>query len=257
MSSVMINKAAKPFRREREIHPARPPLFLLALLLAIFAVTGFIYLRSDYFCLREIAVEGNERLSGEEIVASTGLQYGVNVWQLDMRQLESNLRQNRMIKAVRFKRILPDTLRISIEEYPAVAILPGGDAFLEIDVNGTVLARTASITGKRLPIITGADIQPVGIGEGLTSEYIAPVLRCLQEKLGDWAENLAEINIGAGGELTFYTVSGIKILIGQASDDLDQKLALLRPIIDDITATATAVSHIDLRIPDKPVIREK
>lgn len=254
---MITGKTVKSPRRERDAAPARPPLFLLGLLLAIFAIAGFVYLRSDYFCLREILIEGNERLSGNEIVASTGLQHGVNIWQLDMRRLERNLRQNRMIKDVKFKRILPDTLRLKIEEYPAIALLPGGDAFLEIDPNGTVLARTASITGKRLPIITGADIEPAEIGEGIDSEHIVPVLRCLQEKLGDWTENLAEINIGAGGDMTFYTVDGVKILIGQTSDDLEQKLALLRPIIDDIAVTNTAVSHIDLRLPDKPVVREK
>lgn len=251
------DKTANSLRRGQDTASARPPLFLLVLLLVMFVITGIIYLRSDYFCLREIVIEGNERLSGEEITRSAGLECGVNIWQIDLRHLERSLRQNRIIKNVRFKRRLPDTLCLIIEEYPAVALLPGGDAFWEIDGNGTVLARTASISGKLLPIITGTDISPAGIGEALASERIVPVLRCLQAKAGEWAEEFTEINISAGGDLIFYTADGTKILLGQASDDLDRRLALLRPLLDDITATGTAVSHIDLRLPDQPIVRTK
>lgn len=257
MSNLISGKTANSLWQGRDTASARPPLFLSALLLAVFAITGFICLRSDYFCLREIVIEGNERLSAEELTTGTGLECGVNIWQIDLRRLERNLRQNRLIKDVKFKRLLPDTLCLTIEEHPAVALLPGGDTFWEIDGNGTVLARTDSISGKRLPIITGADIGLVGIGEALASEHIVPVLRCLQTKAGKWKEELAEINIGAAGDLTFYTVDGTKIMLGQASDDIDIRLALLEPLLADITATGTAVSHIDLRLPDKPIVRTK
>ncbi len=254
-----VRRFPSPDSRPRRQAPQTPGtrFFLTVLLLFLTALTLFMFIRSDYFKVTEIVIQGQERLAAGEILEETGLRTGVNIWQIDLRQLRRTLTQNRRIQAAAVQRRLPATLIVTITEYPALALVPYADRYLEVDENGTVLGYTNSIAGKGLPVLTGITCNEPVIGQAVDSGAILPVLQALQSVLGEWIGGLSDIKVGQSGELTLYTLAGARIMLGPADAGLEQALAVLPPILADIKASGLEVEYIDLRLPDKPVVRQK
>ncbi len=232
--------------------------FFITLIL-IFAAAGSIYwfFRSEYFAVTEIEVRGQERLLGESIVDSTGLGLGVNIWQIDILRVEEHLLNNPRIRSVYVQKYLPNKIVIQVDEYGPLALIPTESGFAEIDENSTVMSFTDTIAQIDLPIVTGITLtEPVS---GLKAEglYLDEVLECVivaqeLDHLG-----LVEFNVDENGGITLVTLEGIRILLGSSDEGFQKAFDVLRPILVDIRETRASVAYIDMRAPDKPVVKLK
>jgi cell division protein FtsQ len=223
-----------------------------------FAVTGSIYwfVRSDHFSVTTIEVRGQGRLASDKIIESTGLMPGVNIWQVDVSRLEEHLLENRRIRSVFVQKYLPDTIVIQISEYGPLALVPFGKGFAEIDENQTVMSLRQTIGNIDLPIITGISLEEPVPGEFAAGQFMEVALTCAMTARDHTFLGLVEIHVDESGSLTLVTWEGIRIMIG-SGNGFQKILDVVEPILVDIRTNRTPVLYIDMRAPDKPVVKMK
>ncbi len=250
--------------------PPRPPVLrdpprvirskfrLFIVLTLFFAIAGGTYwfVRSDHFAVATIEVRGQNRLSAAGIIESTGLVTGVNIWQVDVSRLEEHLLENRRIRSVFVQKYLPNAIVIQISEYGPLALVPAGEGFAEIDENQTVMGFLRTIGNVNLPIITGIDLPDTVPGELASGQYMVEALACAQAARDETFLGLVEIHVDDAGQLTLITQEGIRIMIG-TGEGFQKVLDVVEPILLDIRTRQSPVLYIDMRAPDKPVVKLK
>ena len=69
--------------------------------------------------LSEIYIEGNQKVSLETIQDLMNLKIGDNILSLNLEQIKNNIESNKWIAKAIVERILPSTIKVSIEEEKA------------------------------------------------------------------------------------------------------------------------------------------
>lgn len=117
-------------------------------------IGGTIYFfLSPIFNIKNITVEGNKKISSDEIVSLSSLNIERNMFQYKMNEVQEKIKQNAYIQKVNIRRKLPDTIEIVISERKATYMIQIANAYAYIDNQGYVL----EITDKKetLPLLEG------------------------------------------------------------------------------------------------------
>lgn len=153
-------------------------LFILLLVLA----GVFLFLKSDYFIVRNIEVEGNSYFTQSEVISIAEARTGNNIiFDLEKDVLEDNIEKNPFFKSTKIKRKLPSTIIIQVEERPQVAAIIYGDTYIVIDDEGVILRRTE--VDPKVTLLTGLTVSRLDIGEAVEAEEketLAMTLRMLR-----------------------------------------------------------------------------
>lgn len=233
-------------------HKFRFVFFLL--LFFVLAGSAYWFVRSDYFSVQALIVEGNDRLSDNEIVLQTGVCEGQNIWDVDVSRLEGNLEESHLIKEVFVQKYLPDTIVFRITEYLPLALAAGEGRFIEINENGAVMGLPTSIAGKGLPIITGLSFKDVSRGELVEGKGTNLALSWAAAIRKEERVNLTEIRLNEDQQAVLVTDDGFEILMGPQEDLLQVKLDIVIPIIEDLRESDIQALFVDMRVPEKPVV---
>ncbi len=94
-------------------------LFVVGLMLFFFVFLYRWTLFHPIWRLREIDIQGNTRISYEEVLQLTNMQLGKSSLDLHLANIQRILEQQNWVQSVVVKRILPDTLRIEMHEREA------------------------------------------------------------------------------------------------------------------------------------------
>lgn len=139
------------------------------LLLLIIAAGVFLFLRSDYFAIKNYEVDGNNYYTSGEIITLAKARTGNNIFfHAEKAVIKENLEKNPFFKNIEISRKLPSTLVIKVEERPQVAAVSFGDSFIVIDDEGVVLRRTD--VDPKVTLLTGLTISKMNVGEKLEAE---------------------------------------------------------------------------------------
>lgn len=127
------------------------------------------FLRSDFFTLRDFDVTGNQYYTPAQIVEKSGLTTGGNLlFDVSKRPAKQALLEDPYIKTVDIKRSLPGTLQINIVERVEYAAVPYGGQYVLIDREGTVLRVTDQ--EPTLPVLGGMTLIETTPGAALQVE---------------------------------------------------------------------------------------
>ncbi len=153
--------------------------YFLRFLCVVAVIAGLVYfLRSDYFNVTEIAVEGNQYYTAAQIQAMSGLTTGLNLFEQKTRPARLALLEDPYIKFVKISRIPPSTMKIKIEEREEYACIPYDNEYILIDNTGMVL-RIAEVQPV-LPILEGMTITEMNPGSPLKVEQSYLLTNTLQ-----------------------------------------------------------------------------
>jgi hypothetical protein len=106
-----------------------------------------------YFAVREIAIEGLERLDASKVRVWLGMVEGSSIWEASPQVLEARLEAHAAIAAADVRRLLPDRLRVTVRERRPRAVLRTDAGLFLIDQTGAVLDPAPSVAGE-LPIVS-------------------------------------------------------------------------------------------------------
>lgn len=231
-----------------------PFLLVMTALLACLAV-----IKSPYFTVTRIAVEGTSSLKPSEIILMSGLECGHNTFDLNLDRVAMRLLNNPKIESVRVARRLPSTIIISVRERSVVGVVPYSGYFVEVDNQGRAICIRETYDDGKVPIITGIGARGVRVGEPVDAVRLRPALSLaavLGEKL---RARVSEIHVDTDGSLVLFTDDGIRVVMGRdgAQEKLGERARVLEAVLDRVAMDGRPVQYIDLRSEKRPVVKMK
>jgi POTRA domain-containing FtsQ-type protein len=270
-----MNPAAqRAIRAANQREPWLPPGFFLwvfgrslaALLLVGAAWLVYDCASSDRFQVHAVRVQGNVLLSQAE-VESVAAVSGANVFWIDQGQLAARVRALPLVQRAQISATLPDIVEIAIVERQPTAFWVSGDRSYLVDREGVILKAVDAETQQAracagqpcdprlapLPTVAQLDGQPLAPGDRVDASALATSARLASllpdvgvEPLGfEWSHDFGlEVPTRDGWRARF-----------DGAGNVDQQVASLRSIRDQLMRNKSAAELIDVRFGDRPYFR--
>ena len=138
MSDYEGSPGYKSKRKKKKRRKKRPFLTLFIIVLAI--VGAVLILKSGFFSVTDIQVEGNRYFPPSQVIELSGIETGKNlIFEVKSRAAVKDLLQSPYIKNAKIVKKLPGTVVIDIEEREEYAAVSSEGKYIIIDSEGTVL----------------------------------------------------------------------------------------------------------------------
>jgi len=202
----------------------RARIYLVVSLAAI--VLSVIVAGTIFFKVENFEIIGNGRYSDEDIAAATGISYGSNLFLMNkFRIIDRMLADMIFLKSVEIRRVLPGTVRVTVEEVAVVGYVRDGGEWLACDGTGRILERGDSLPRGACAIL-GVEADKPEVGKSLAvaqSEKQQP----FEELLGALYESglyghATQITLEKIYELGFTYKYKYKVTLGRSGDLLAQ-----------------------------------
>jgi len=235
-------------------------LIILLALLAVgsrFAIEKFFFQNAEY-SLKHLETHLNGIMTQEELVALTGFSMGKNLFRLDLDEAERKLTSISEVRAASVERILPDTIRISLDRRIPVFLIAGsgvdegaetflpGKSFL-CDRDGVIMhAARLDQEFINLPVLYGVDRVEASLGKRLENERLAFAIR-LQEALSKIPEESFKIrSIDVSKSYAAVVKDASNALFTFGNNDLPSQLERLRKLLAHCQETGRKLETANL-----------
>ena len=176
-------------------------IFCLVLFTVKSGVTHVFFSSNPYFALKHVDIEIVKGIFTENDIKKKvrAKHDGANLFSIDCGALRQSILQDTLVQEIEVRRLLPDTLSLTVYGRTPVAqiISRGGNL---VDADGIILRPSQKSEIQNLPIITGVHgIGKYNIGEKLTSPLVLKAIRLLKLKEvipnGNWLDiHLIQLN---------------------------------------------------------------
>lgn len=174
---VSLEERIPKIKQQRRKKANRRLVFLLLLFFLLIAIV--VYFQSPFIHVKKIQVSGNSLYSTEELIATSGLSKKTNIWKVKETEIEGKLRKLSEIKTVKVQVLLPNTVKMEIEEFKRIAYIMKEKSYLPVMENGEILndSKTEEIPANA-PIL-------IGFSEGKALKGIIEELEELPEEVSN------------------------------------------------------------------------
>lgn len=224
--------------------------FVFVLLLLFIALaSGTILFYTDTFDLKDLHIQ-SEWIPQQEVLKQAELRVGQNLFFLDAKELDKNIRRDQRVKSVVIEKKYPSTLYVTVNPRTPYVKVEYGDKLLLLDEEGRVIAVNEPI--DHLPLMKGAEITKANLGETLITKRsdlfthgIELISLCQQ------AEFKEIIIVIEEGRLTLQLNPQFKAVFGKG-DNLEKKFNNFYTIYLELTEKGTEKGTINLTNVDAP-----
>lgn len=258
------NNLKKAKLTEKQIKRNKKIKFFIKMLILLLVLLGlFVYLMlSPIFNIKNINVEGNSKISTEQIISISGIKKDVNMFKISNRDTKNVIKQNPYIDKVEIKRKIPDTISIVVTERQASFMLEHGSSFAYIDSQGYILEISAETLENKIKI-NGYKTEEENITPGKRLceedlERLNDVLKIISAAENVGIENLiTSINVENKYEYSLYLDSEQKNVYIGDSTNLDTKMLYVKVILEKEKENAGEI-FVNMDLNQKnPFFREK
>ena len=250
-------------RRKRQEMAAK--LYLLGIVVALLCGVGWYAankaLDKFFYCnpaynLRELDLELADVITGEDLIARTGIEVGGNIFRIDLAATEKSLRSIPMVADVFIERILPSTVKITLTSRVPVAWVssaadpstPYNPTNMElVDASG-FLMKPLLVTAShhQLPVIYGVNATEIGDRESLHNDDLKKALTLLSiaRTSVDSLLVIRSLNISKGYCIDAITDQNTHIKF--ASDDFPTQIEKLRRLLEHCRDTGRQLESVNL-----------
>ena len=207
---------------------------MIVLLLVGIAVISSVTI---FFNIINIEVIGDSRYAKDKIESASGILEGQNMFRLDKFEIEQSMvKQLPYLKTVEyFKRKLPDTLEIHVEDTTAVAAVKTAAGYVLIDADSKMLELAAQLPETTVEVI-GAELGKFEPGETAEfgNENAAELIRLLVTELKSAGilDGATSINVTKRHDLSFVYNDVIQCELGTMSD-LSVKIKMIAQVLEE------------------------
>lgn len=225
--------AARRRRRKK-----RNGSFVLSLLTFLIVIGAIVASVTVFLKVAEVQVSGSVRYPAADIVESSGIKTGDNMFMINKFEVaEKLLLEYPYIEQIKIRRKLPDTFLFEITERVAAAyVVSDGNRWL-IDNNAHILERIAHDAEVKVPKISGCEVMTPFAGSPLIlkNQDQLPVLREVLTSLRHtgMTENISRIEIDKLYDINLVYGDRFLIVLGDASE-LAKKIEMLRAVIGQL-----------------------
>ncbi|NOQ42148.1 MAG: FtsQ-type POTRA domain-containing protein, partial [Desulfuromusa sp.] len=213
-------------------------------------------LASDLFRVEQVTVQGNHRLTEQQIAALSDIQIGINTFSLDLGLIGRKIEENHWVQQAHVRRIFPRQVVINLKERQPVAIINLGYLYY-LDDQGEIFKVLGAADSLDYPIITGFNYDKA---QGHDAEYaqrlrqIVGLLTDLSKRNKFSLDQVSEIHHEDGGGLSLFTLEGgVKVKLGYAN--YSKKLDRLERIYAQLQPKLQMLDYIDLNVDEKVIVR--
>lgn len=218
------------------------------------AVLGF-FVYVPFFTLSEIKLVGAKYITQEDIMKIGNIYMGEQLFRLETDVVQSRLSKDLRIEEVTVRRRLPHTLEVKIKEREPLAIIQCDYGYLDLDHGGIVLDSYKTLKDMQIPMITGAEIRDLYIGDEVQDEQVKGILDFLQRLNAETLNQISEVSIAEPDYVVMYTATAqsVQIRLGKL-ERLDEKAHLTEDFLRDLAKNPRAVEYVDFNY-TAPVIK--
>jgi cell division protein FtsQ len=189
--------------------------------------------------IETIEIKGNERYDSADILASSGIEVGQNLYAINKKTAEAFIiRDHPYVNDVVIRRTLPSTLTFKLTEDEPVFYTEICDEFYILSQDLRVLERVyvlPEMTDKRLIPIVMSEIGSAIVGEYMTFEkslafdYISGFVKAVSEH--DIADRITEIDVTKRYNIYVNYEDRFRIYLGD-NTETNMKLTFAKLMID-------------------------
>jgi cell division septal protein FtsQ len=198
---------------------------------------------TEAFYVYEARVVGNQLVPAEAIYQNSGLE-GMSIFWVNPARVEAALVSLPNIKEARVHCGLPGQVTITVVERQPQVIWQQGERRYWVDEEGTVLPALGELA--EATVIVDLEERPVQPGDRVDPQVIAGA-----QKLRLLLPELTTVQYAPHTGLSFQSEQGWPIYMGQG-EDMEQKVAIMRALLQEITAKGIQPQFIDLRFKASP-----
>ena len=217
----------------------------IVFLLIVGAILGF-FVYVPFFTLKEVKLIGAERLTVEDILKVGNIYIGEPIFQLETNDITTRLSNDLRIESVTVRRIVPNTIEVTLQERKPLATIVCDYGYLDLDKSGKIIDSYKNLREMKIPMITGAQAQDKYIGDEIDDNLVKKILEFLQKLAPDSLNKLSEVAIVAADYVVAYTDTeqAVQIRIGKM-ERLDEKAHLVDDFLRDLDNNPHAVEYVD------------
>jgi cell division septal protein FtsQ len=220
------------------------------LLLSFFLFAGhwiYVHLLGDpYFRVREVEVEGGQKIPKETLRSLTVVEGMPNLFSVELKEVVRRLESHPWIERVQVKKVFPNKILVQIEEKKPMAIIQLGELYY-IDTKGEIFSPVGEKDEYNYPYLTGLTRQVLEKDPVEARRLINKALELLrivdQDKVPPLGE-VSEIHMEkALGIHCFTKAEGVEVKLGW--EDFGEKLKRLSVIWSDLRKRGCSAVSID------------
>jgi len=213
--------------------------------------------RLPIFKFQEMVAQSTEHISEEEIKGLIHAPLGENIFEIDLNALTANVKKHPWVEKAHVFRLLPNKLRIEVEEKKPVALLSSDESYGKLyflDSKGIRIAPIRPRENVDFPIISGVSGPQVSEKEErlILEAYDVMALYHQNNFLKDI--RLSEIHWKESVGFTFFT-EGPSFEIRLGKEDFLKKFSRLERVLKDLAQKTVTPTLIDLNFTKKVVVK--
>lgn len=226
------------------------------MIVLMIAVLITLSLKLPYFDIKSIQVANNSNLTTEEIVKSSGIFKGSNIFYVNLSKSKDNLLSNSYILDVNIKRKLPSTVLIEVKERSAAFYIKADNKLYVVDKNGVVLEEKDSINGMKLTKLDGVNGNSIKIGKTLTVDDSRKidVIRNITELMSADKSGIAMTKLDITDIVNLKAYYGNMCVKLGTGENLKDKLNKAINILASNKDLSSTKGYIDVGFEGSPVI---
>ncbi|MCI6666609.1 MAG: FtsQ-type POTRA domain-containing protein [Romboutsia timonensis] len=220
-------------------------IFSLILIVVIVLYTS---LNSGIFNSDNIEIEGNKYVESEYIIKALEVNNNKNIFRYNIKDMEEILLNNKYIDKVEIKRLLPNTLKVSIIEKEIVANLYNEEVYCYIDKEGNFIDEIDE-NNKDNEVITvhidynKTDSQEIKFKNEENKKRLLYLLEYIKEE-GIY-KKIDNIDMTKPNSINMITKEEINILLN-SDEELKYNISRLAMILADLQNKKQKGGEIDL-----------
>lgn len=220
-------------------------IFSLILIVVIVLYTS---LNSGIFNSDNIEIEGNKYVESEYIIKALEVNNNKNIFRYNIKDMEEILLNNKYIDKVEIKRLLPNTLKVSIIEKEIVANLYNEEIYCYIDKEGNFIDEIDE-NNKDNEVITvhidynKTDSQEIKFKNEENKKRLLYLLEYIKEE-GIY-KKIDNIDMTKPNSINMRTKEDINILLN-SDEELKYNISRLAMILADLQNKKQKGGEIDL-----------
>lgn len=217
----------------------------LVFLVVSAAVLGF-FVYVPFFTLSEIKLIGAKYLTVEDVMKVGNIYMGEQLFRLETDVVQSRLSKDLRIEEVSVRRHLPHTLEVKIKERQPLATIVCDYGYLDLDRNGKIIDSYKTLKAMKIPMITGAAVHDLYIGDEIEDEDVKKILGFLQLLNEETLNRLSEIALVDEDYIVLYSATErpVQIRIGKL-ERLEEKARLTEDFLRDLETNPHPVEYVD------------
>ena len=248
-------------RKKNKHKKGRFSKYIILLLLLTSGIIS-LCLFTPFFNVAEVGVSGNTVVSSEEIMDSSGIILGTNVFRINAKEVKKNLSRISLIDGITIKRRLPARIDLIVSETAPQFVVPYMTGYVLLNEHGKVIELRDDVTGIALPLVSGIEItkaktcENVSVSDEVSYEMVMEAIRLFKEK--DVMKLFRSLDFSNISNFNGYTIEGVKVIFGKMAD-LEYKISFLQnmlPSVEKVEGTyidiSSAKSGIYGNIEEKP-----